>query len=789
MTKFILAAFLVLIAVFPIFAGTPPPGTITANQGAAGSPWPILISNPSPIAVTGTFAASSPPANQNVTVINPSPIPVTGAFPTPYAGPFPTPTAPAIQVVAVPSPVSVVGAFPTPYSGPFPTPTAPAIQVVAVPSPVSVVGAFPTPYSGPFPTPTAPAIQVVAVPSPVTIANALPTPYATQNVNLTQVNGSSVSLGLTTMSNSLPVSFPSDGPFGSASQTQIFTSNSQTMTIPTTGWGQVSVFLKQVGSVQNEGIGIRVSYDGSTYAEDLSTCFFDMSLIDGNCYEQNQAMQTLGLQTELLRSNVGAIKGIQLISSLSGGSWTSNITAIVTVTNGIPVDGIAGYIFTKSTQSTSPWVDNIADFGGTAVTLGQKTMTSSMPVTIASNQAAFPVTVPSPVAVTGAFPTPPAIQVVAVPSPVAVTGAFPTPPASQAVTGAFPTPPASQAVTGSFPTPPPVQIVAVPSPVAVTIAGDQAVNVAQVGGSSFALGAAANSSSLPVTNSNALQVVTAAYTSSTGTLNLDMLTNATSGWYDAAAFNQFSADIYTTTTVTGGIITFEQTNDTTNDSAGIVLNLQDESVLTQTNVTTLTLAATTVKHYRAPLLARYVRFRLSTAFTGTGAVGATVTFKQGPYAPLTYPVNQTTAASLATTATIASGTVTTVSTVTTDNIAAGTTNGCMSPGSTLLTINGTTSGTSATQIIALSAGKKIFVCTMSLFGSGGTTPTFQLVYGTGSNCATGQTALTPAIPFSAASTSYQFPSPTTVTASANELCYLQTGTLPTVDYVITYTQQ
>lgn len=44
------------------------------------------------------------------------------------------------------------------------------------------------------------------------------------------------------------------------------------------------------------------------------------------------------------------------------------------------------------TQGTTPWVDNIAQFGGTAVSLGQKVMASSMPVVIASDQTAIPVT-------------------------------------------------------------------------------------------------------------------------------------------------------------------------------------------------------------------------------------------------------------------------------------------------------------------------------------------------------------------------------------------------------------
>lgn len=48
-----------------------------------------------------------------------------------------------------------------------------------------------------------------------------------------------------------------------------------------------------------------------------------------------------------------------------------------------------------------------------------------------------------------------------------------------------------------------------------------------------------------------------------------------------------------------------------------------------------------------------------------------------------------------------------------------------------------------TQLIALSAGKKIYVCGATVNQVGATTaPTFKFVYGTGANCATGPVDLT-----------------------------------------------
>ena len=56
----------------------------------------------------------------------------------------------------------------------------------------------------------------------------------------------------------------------------------------------------------------------------------------------------------------------------------------------------------------------------------------------------------------------------------------------------------------------------------------------------------------------------------------------------------------------------------------------------------------------------------------------------------------------------------------------------------------------ATQLVGLVSGKTIFVCGYSFSSSSATANTLKLVYGTGSNCATGQTAMTPGIVLQAA---------------------------------------
>jgi hypothetical protein len=99
------------------------------------------------------------------------------------------------------------------------------------------------------------------------------------------------------------------------------------------------------------------------------------------------------------------------------------------------------------------------------------------------------------------------------------------------------------------------------------------------------------------------------------------------------------------------------------------------------------------------------------------------------------------------------------------------------------------SGVATTQIVALSGVTQIFVCGFMGAG-GGTSPTLQFVYGTGSNCATGTTNLTGAFLPGSGSTSSYTPGMTGFKAAAgNALCLTQTGTAPSYNGVITYVQQ
>jgi hypothetical protein len=136
--------------------------------------------------------------------------------------------------------------------------------------------------------------------------------------------------------------------------------------------------------------------------------------------------------------------------------------------------------------------------------------------------------------------------------------------------------------------------------------------------------------------------------------------------------------------------------------------------------------------------------------------------------------------------TINSGTVTAVTTVgtvtnpvTVNNAnTPGTTDPCQNPSLLKTSAAISISGAAGTyQIVALSAGKAIYVCGLN-DGSAGTTPSFELLPGTGTNCGTPGTALTGAIPFTSGSSIHLDAGGGTVvsTPASDELCAVTIGT-------------
>ena len=86
----------------------------------------------------------------------------------------------------------------------------------------------------------------------------------------------------------------------------------------------------------------------------------------------------------------------------------------------------------------------------------------------------------------------------------------------------------------------------------------------------------------------------------------------------------------------------------------------------------------------------------------------------------------------------------------------------------------------ATQLVALTSGQTIYVCGYSFSSSSTTANTVKLVYGTGTNCGTGQTAMTPGAVLQAATSTGSVGKVIPVsgwsrglkTAASNALCVL-----------------
>ena len=96
---------------------------------------------------------------------------------------------------------------------------------------------------------------------------------------------------------------------------------------------------------------------------------------------------------------------------------------------------------------------------------------------------------------------------------------------------------------------------------------------------------------------------------------------------------------------------------------------------------------------------------------------------------------------------------------------------------------------STAQIVALAAGKAVYICGVS-DGSAGTSPALTLVYGTGTNCGTGTTSLTGAIPFTSGSQlNLGWGGNIASTPVGNAFCVTTAGTVSGHYGMVSYVQQ
>lgn len=94
----------------------------------------------------------------------------------------------------------------------------------------------------------------------------------------------------------------------------------------------------------------------------------------------------------------------------------------------------------------------------------------------------------------------------------------------------------------------------------------------------------------------------------------------------------------------------------------------------------------------------------------------------------------------------------------------------------------------STELVALSTGRKVYVCSVAIW-AGATATNVGLVYGTGSACATGETALTPMFRL-AANTGLVIPSTlwNGLQAPASKALCIKTSAGNPVQGLVTYSQ-
>lgn len=127
--------------------------------------------------------------------------------------------------------------------------------------------------------------------------------------------------------------------------------------------------------------------------------------------------------------------------------------------------------------------------------------------------------------------------------------------------------------------------------------------------------------------------------------NVDLLTGVVNGWLDVGDYFSGSIQISASAGVTSGAIIFEQTNDSS-VTAGLPLQVTEVTAITANPlIAAMSIAASANRLFQAPITARYIRVRISTAFVG-GLVRAVAFFNQQPSTSLSLSVRQATAASL-----------------------------------------------------------------------------------------------------------------------------------------------
>lgn len=170
--------------------------------------------------------------------------------------------------------------------------------------------------------------------------------------NLAKVGGTAVTLGQTTMASSLPVAIAS---------------NQSAITV-----GQATASSLNATVVQLTASNLNANVSQATAAN-----------LNATVAQPTAA----NLNATVVQATPSALNATVVQAT------PANLNATVVQATGTNLHVVVDSGTVSATQGTSPWVENLSQVGGSAIALGQTTMAASLPVTIASNQAAIPVSI------------------------------------------------------------------------------------------------------------------------------------------------------------------------------------------------------------------------------------------------------------------------------------------------------------------------------------------------------------------------------------------------------------
>ena len=101
-------------------------------------------------------------------------------------------------------------------------------------------------------------------------------------------------------------------------------------------------------------------------------------------------------------------------------------------------------------------------------------------------------------------------------------------------------------------------------------------------------------------------------------INVDLFTGLVNGWYDAGPYGAMNVQLIGGGTITAGAITFEYTNDVSSTTGYNIIFRPSNSSSTSPTTGAITVTTGFNTTYQMVIPGRYVRCRVSTAFTGTG---------------------------------------------------------------------------------------------------------------------------------------------------------------------------